>query len=298
MSRRQMLAHALGLSVVVILAAVCAGPVAAQEDGLKRIVQRGHINLGYREDAPPFSFLDARRQPVGYSVELCQAMAEQIRQDSGNARLQARWVPVAADQLERVVGSGGVDLMCAGTSSTAARRARMAFSPPIFVSSVRLMVMARDKPASARELKGKTVVVLGRTTAEPAVKAFSDREGLGLRFSRVINADAALAQLQLGQSAAFARDDVLLLDMQAAQAQPDTLALLPEQLSTEIIAIAMPRGNDALQRAADQTVARLVRSGELEQLYEKWFVKPHAGSRAGLNLPMPAELKVAFDKLR
>lgn len=287
---------------VLIAAALLAGALvpaaSAQDAGLSRIAQRGQLNIGFREDAPPFSFLDGKRQPIGYSVDLCRAMADQIRQDMGKPTLRTKWIVVPADQLERVVSSGGVDLMCAGTSNTTARRMRMAFSPPVFISSVRFMVRTGDKLASARDLKGRTVAVLGRTTTEPAVKAFSDSEGLDLKFSRVVSPDAALSQLQLKQAAAFARDDVLLLNQQAMQAQPGAFVLLPEKLSTEVIAIALPKGDEALQRAVDQALAKLVRAGQVDVMYERWFVKPHEGARAGLNLPMPPELKAELDKLR
>lgn len=286
------------LIAAALLAAALPQVASAQDAGLSRIVQRGQLNIGFREDAPPFSFLDGKRQPIGYSVDLCRAMADQIRQDLGKPALRARWIAVPADQLERVVSTGGVDLMCAGTSNTTARRIRMAFSPPVFISSVRFMVRADDKLTSAKDLKGKTVAVLGRTTTEPAVKAFSDRESLDLKFSRVVSPDAALSQLQLRQAAAFARDDVLLLNQKAQQAQPDAWALLPEKLSTEVIAIALPKGDEALQRAVDQALAKLVRAGQVDVIYERWFVKPHEGARAGLKLPMPAELKTELDKLR
>ncbi|MCW5652094.1 MAG: amino acid ABC transporter substrate-binding protein [Ramlibacter sp.] len=279
------------------LVVVASPALVRAEDQLKRIAQRDQINLGYREDAPPFSFLDAKRQPVGYSLDFCRAMAERIKLETGKPNLRVRLVPVPADQLERVVASGGVDLMCAGTSDTPGRRARMAFSQPVFLSSVKFMVPAKARLSRTSQLNGKTVAVLGRTTAEPAVKAYAEQAGLNLKVARVVSPEAALSQLQLGQAAAFARDEVLLLQQRAGQTQPDALELLPESISTEVIAIALPR-DAGLQRVADQTMALMVRSGQAEALYAQWFVKPHAGAPKGLNLPLSPALKAEFDKLR
>lgn len=271
---------------------------ATAQDALKRIVQRDQINVGYREDAIPFSFLNAQHQPVGYSMDICQAIVLRVQQEVARPRLRVKFIPVAADQLERVVASGGVDLMCAGTSHTPERRLKMAFSPPIFVSAVKFMVRSKDKLTSAQQLRGKTVAVLGRTTAEPAVNAFGGRGGFALKVARVVSPEAAMSQLALGQADAFARDEVLLLNQQARQARPGDFALLPEALSSEVIAIATPRGDAALQRVVDQSVALLVRGGQMQASYEQWFVKPHPGAPAGLKLPMSDELKAEFTKLR
>ncbi|MGE0497628.1 MAG: amino acid ABC transporter substrate-binding protein [Ramlibacter sp.] len=283
---------------LLALAAAALPAAGWAQDAFKRVAQRDQINLGYREDAPPFSFLDAKRQPVGYSLDFCRAMAERIRLETGKPNLRIKLIPVAADQLERVVSSGGVDLMCAGTSDTAARRERMAFSQPVFISSVKFMVPAKARLTTAAQLAGKTVAVLGRTTAESAVKAYAERTGVAIKVARVVSPEAALSQLQLGQAAAFARDEVLLLNQRAGLANPDSLALLPESISTETIAIALPRGDAGLQRVADQTMALMVRSGQAEALYAQWFVKPHAGAPKGLNLPLSPALKAEFDKLR
>lgn len=279
--------------------AVLAWPgAAAAQSVMQRMAKRDQINIGYRDDAPPFSFHDARGQPVGYSIDICRAMAERARQELGKPGMRIKYIPVAADQMARVVSSGSVDLMCAGTSDTPERRRSMAFSPPVFVSAVKFMVRSADKLGTARQLQGQTVAVLGRTTAEAAVSHFSASAGVPLKIARVVSPQAALSQLKLRQAAAFARDEVLLLNQRAQQPQPAEFALLPEALSTELMAIALPRGDAQLQKVVDQALALLVRGGQADALYAQWFVKPHAGAKAGLMLPMSAELKAEFDRLR
>lgn len=286
----------LAAAVVALLGTAWPAEALAQ-DALRRIAQRDQVNIGYREDAPPFSFLDARGQAVGYSIDLCQPVVDRIRQELGKPRLRVKYIAVPADQLMRVVASGGVDLACASMSDTPERRKTIAFSPPVFVSAVKFMVRSKDKLAEAQALRGQTVAVLGRTTAEQAVNSFSAANGLALKVSRVVNPEAALSQLQLGQVAAFARDEVLLLNQIAQQARPADYAVLAQPLSTEFIAIGLPR-DAALQRVVDQSVALAVRNGKADALYEQWFIKPHAGARGGLQLPMSAELQAEFRRLR
>ncbi|TFY99711.1 amino acid ABC transporter substrate-binding protein [Ramlibacter rhizophilus] len=279
------------------IAACCAlAPgLAMAQDVLQRIATRNQVNVGYSENSPPFSFL-ADGSPAGYSVELCtQVIAEHLRQTLGIPALRVNLLPVSQDQLARFVGGGSVDLMCASVSDTPQRRASMHFSAPIFVAAVKLLVLGEDGPRRLADLKGATVAVLGRTTAEAAVQRASDRHGLDLRLSRVVSTDAALAQLRLRQAQAWARDELLLLGSVAKEADRQRFTLLPEVLSTEPIAIAMPR-DDRLQRAVDEALAQSIRSGRLQALYDAWFVHPNAVTPTGFKMPLSGELKAELDR--
>jgi glutamate/aspartate transport system substrate-binding protein len=150
-------------SLVLLLACACAWPQVP--DVLKRIQDRGQVNVGFSEEAPPFSLRVEGGAPIGYSIDLCAAVVERIKQATGRSELRVKYLPVPTDQLLRIVGSGGVDLMCAGTSDTPERRVSMAFSQPIFISSVKLLVRADSGIRGAADLQGKSVAVLGRTTA-------------------------------------------------------------------------------------------------------------------------------------
>lgn len=286
------------LSLVLLCVAMAPVGASAAQDALKRIADRGQINIGFNEDAPPFSVRAGRSgDPVGYSIDLCIAMADRIKQQTGQPDLRVRFLPVPTDQMVRIVGSAGVDLMCAGTSDTVERRASMAFSPPIFISSVKMMVRNKDGYKDAADIKGKTIAVLGRTTAEPAVLAFSKQKKLDLEVSRAVGADAALSKLRLGHVAAWARDEVLLRGI--LQRQPDAadFSILPNPMSSEVIAIAFP-SDSGLQRVIDQTHAALARDGRLEALYQKWFVQPNPAAQKGLNLQLSPELKEVFERQR
>lgn len=271
------------------------GPAAAQ-DVLQRIAARKQINVGYSENSPPFSFL-ANGQPSGYSIDLCTDAARHIERKLGISGLRINLQPVPHDQLARVVGSGSVDLMCASVSDTPQRRTAMNFSSPIFVAAVKLLVLANGGPRGLPDLKGSTVTVLGRTTAETAVQQASARHGLDIRLSRVVNTDAALGQLRLKQSQAWARDELLLLGAVAKEADRQQFALLPEVLATEPIAIAMPL-DEPLQRVVNEALAQDVKLGRLQSHYEKWFVQPNAASPVGFKIPLSPELRAELDRAR
>ncbi len=280
---------------VLSLASLLAAGTALAQDMLDRIARDGQLTLGYSETSPPFSFLH-EGAPAGYSVDLCRGIAERIKQATQQPQLRVTFVPVDPDQVPRVVGSGSVHIMCAAISDTPLRRRTMAFSTPIFLTSVKLLVRA-DGPRAVGELKGKTVAVFGRTTAEGEVAHLSRARNLYLKMSRVVSSEAALSQLRLKQADAWARDEVLLLGAVAREADAGQFRLLDDVLSTESIALAMPV-DTKLAGLVDGALGQEVRSGQAEALYDKWFVQPNPASTRGLNLPLSPALKKEFDRQR
>lgn len=289
-----MLHRPIAACLAVLLA--CAAAPARTQDALKRITLRQQVNIGYAENAAPFSFRAGGR-PAGYSVELCSAVAAHLKRELGRPELPVTFVSVDQDAVMRLLRGSSLDLLCAGVSDTPERRKIMAFSAPIFLSSVKLLVRAEDGPRSVGALKGKSVAVIGRTTAETVMNDLNKQQGLGIEVSRVVSPDAALSQVRLRQSEAWARDEVLLLSALGRQPDAQKFSILPDGLSTEVIAIAMPR-DEELQRVVGAALAELVRSGRMEALYEKWFVQPHAASPKGLKIPLSPQLKAEFERLR
>ena len=55
------------------------------------------MRLGYRESSPPFSFLDQSNRPIGYSLELCEAIVEEIGVEVDDANLKIDYVKVTSD---------------------------------------------------------------------------------------------------------------------------------------------------------------------------------------------------------
>jgi glutamate/aspartate transport system substrate-binding protein len=274
--------------VFLLLAALLAPPAAAQAT-FDKVKSRSQLVVGYRDNAFPFSFTDGST-PGGYSLDLCAPIVERMVQASGARNVRVVYQAVEPERLVRQLQSGAIDLMCANTSDTAARRKLVAFSPPIFYATVRVMVRSRDKPASLDQLAGTSLVVLGGTTAKGALAAYASSRGLNWKIANVLEHDAAMSQLRLGQAGGYARDDVLLMDVMRKEKDPAEFSLLPERLSSEPIAIAYRRGDAALQKLVDMSVVEAMRSGSFSQVYDKWFTRPVPPSGQALQLPMSSEL--------
>jgi glutamate/aspartate transport system substrate-binding protein len=139
---------------------------------LAAIKSRHVVHLGYRESSPPFSFLNQANRPIGYSLELCEAVVEEISVEVDDPNLTIEYVKVTSDDRIPAVVQGKIDLECGSTTANAERAKQVAFSPLMFVAGTKLMV-AKDSPISApKDLQGKTVVVpRARPTNRPCMRS-------------------------------------------------------------------------------------------------------------------------------
>lgn len=292
----------LACASVVLALACCVGTVQgtthewsdALTGRLQRIKETHVVRLGYRENAIPFSYLGPDAKPVGYSLDLCQAIVTTIAEDLGEPALGIDYVRVTAqDRIERVV-SGAVDLECGSTSNTAQRRTQVAFSPVIFVTGTRLAVPRVSQVHDVNDLRGRIVAVLGGTTNEAAMREVDRLRALAIKFVAAENYRGALALVSEGKADALAADEVLLRGLLAETGRTRDFRVVGEVLSFEPYGIVYPRDDPALADAVDRTLRNLAETREIVWLYDRWFVRPlPSGQR--LDLPMSVELRRSLE---
>jgi glutamate/aspartate transport system substrate-binding protein len=260
---------------------------------LEHIKDTRSVRLGYRENAIPFSYLGPDAKPVGYSLDLCQAVVATIAEDLG-IPLGIEYVRVTAqDRIERVV-SGVVDLECGSTTNTAQRRQQVAFSPVIFVTGTRIAVPHGSRVRDVNDLRGRPVAVVRGTTNEAAIREVDRLRGLGATFVAADDYREALALLASGKADGLAADEVLLRGLLAETGKTRDFRLVGEMLSFEAYGIMYPRDDPAIDDAVNRTLRALAESREIVWIYDRWFVRPLPSGRR-LDLPMGVELRRSFE---
>ncbi|HTQ72816.1 MAG TPA: amino acid ABC transporter substrate-binding protein [Burkholderiales bacterium] len=284
-----------GLAVAVALA---PPPALAQEltGTLKKIKDGGAVAIGYRESSLPFSYLNAGGRPIGYSIDLCLEIVDDAKDVLGIDEVKVDYVPVTPENRIDMVASGKVDLECGSTTSNLERQKRVAFSPVIFVSGTKLMVRRPVTIRSYLDLKGKTVAVTAGTTNQKAMQILSDKRKLGMRFEVAKDHAQSFSLLEKGGVDAFATDDVLLYGLIAKSGRAKDFQVVGDFLSYEPYGIMYRKGDPEFDAVVKGAFERLATSRELEQNYNKWFLrKLPDGER--LNLPMSAQLRSIFEIL-
>lgn len=289
-SRGRIAAIAVALLAVAPLALAFAPPAAAGT--LERIKESGRIRLGYRADASPLSFRDNSGKVAGFSVELCQLVAEATKTQLRMDALAVEWVPLTVESRFRALQSGEVDLLCGAESVTLARRAEVAFSIPTFPGGIGALVrsdaasrlkeiLAGRKPdfqptwrANAGQvlLAQKFEVVAG-STAELWAASKAAEFDLNFDVTPVESYDAGLRRLLGGEADVFFGDRALLLGAKQANPSGGDLALLDRLFTSEPLALALTRGDEDFRLLIDRTLSWLYGSGKAAELYTKWCGK-------------------------
>jgi glutamate/aspartate transport system substrate-binding protein len=277
--------------VALVLA---VGSAAADEltGTLKRIKAAGTIVIGYRESSIPFSYVNSLGEPIGYSIDLCNEIADEVSVELG-AEIGVSYKKVTSQDRIPTLLAGAIDIECGSTTSNFERKKQVAFSPTFFVSGTKLLVRRDSRIASYRDLRGWTVAVTAGTTNEAAVKALSDKQKLDIKF--VIGKDHAesFSFVRDGKAAAFATDDVLLYGLIAMTKSGQDYMVVGDFLSYDPYGLMYRKDDPAFAAVVDRRFAKLAESRELAQLYNKWFLKRlPTGER--LDIPISPQLQEFF----
>jgi glutamate/aspartate transport system substrate-binding protein len=289
-----------GLLLVVCLASTSAMAEDDGDEGLSPTlanIKRTHVvHVGYRESSPPFSFLDPAGRPIGYSLELCGAVVDEIGAEVDVPDLRIEYVKVTSDDRIPAVLQGRVDLECGSTTANAERRKQVAFSPLMFVAGTKLMVPKASPILVAADLKGKTVVVTKGTTNEQAIHAVDQKLGLGLKIVASPDHEQSYQMLANGEADAFATDDILLYGLIARHKSQDKFRVTGDYLSYDPYGIMLRKGDPELATVVERAFRKLGTNHDLIPLYNKWF-ETRLPTGEKLNVAISPQLEEAFKVL-
>src|SRR5262245_47264280 len=288
----------LGLLLAAWLPATAA--LAQGDEGLSptlaRIKAAHVVHLGYREASPPFSFLDQANRPIGYSLELCEAIVEEIGTEVDDANLEIDYVKVTSETRIPAVLDNKIDLECGSTTANAERAKRVAFSPLIYVAGTKLMVPKAAAVKGITDLKGKTIVVTKGTTNEQAIAAADKKFSLWLTIVAADDHEQSYQMVADGKAQAFATDDILLYGLIARHKAQDKFKVVGDYLSYDPYGIMFRKGEPQLNAVVERTFRKLATNHDLLPLYQKWFMaRLPTGERLGV--PISLQLEEAFKAL-
>ena len=280
-------------SLIGPLLLICSADAQELTGTLKKIKDSKTITLGYRASSIPFSYLNRPGDPIGYSIDLCAAVADETAKELQGVEVAVKYKKVTAETRISAVLSGEIDLECGSTTANFQRKKEVSFSPIFFIAGTKLLLPRSSRISSYRDLLDKTVVVTAGTTNEAAVRAISDKQKLAINI--IIGSDHAesFAMLKEGKADAFATDDVLLYGLVATTKSGDQYHVVGEYLSYDPYGLMYRKDDPDFAAVVDRTFSRLAQSRELVQLYNKWFQQRlPTGER--LDLPMSPQLEEIF----
>jgi len=288
-----MLRFLLAAALIELLLASPVGRAQELTGTLKTIRESKSVTLGYRESSIPFSYVNKVDEPIGFSIDLCNAVVDEVSKEFEGVEIAVKYRKVTAETRIPAVRSGEVDLECGSTTANFERKKEVAFSPIFFVAGTKLLVPRSSGISSYRDLRNKTVVVTAGTTNEAAVRAISEKQHLGIKILVAKDHGQSFDILKEGKADAFATDDVLLYGLVATTKSGDRYHVVGEYLSYDPYGLMYRKDDPDFAAIVDRTFSRLAQSRELVQLYNKWF-QQRLPTGETLDLPMSPQLEEIF----
>jgi glutamate/aspartate transport system substrate-binding protein len=262
-----MLRAAIATLAFVLSVSFASAQIPA-DSRLKRIADTKTVKIGFRAAATPFSFLGDKKEPVGYTIDLCTIVVDAIGKSLGSP-LKIEWVEVTTQNRFDMVAQGKADMECGSSTITLSRMKDVDFSSIIFTESTGIVVKAASGFQKATDLDGKKIAVAMNTTNERAIANLIKQGTMKAVLVPVKDREAGIAALEKGEVDAYASDKLLLVG--ARFADPKAMSMLPDDLSLEPYGIVLPRGDWALRLAVNSGLADIFRSSQIVNVFGKWF---------------------------
>jgi glutamate/aspartate transport system substrate-binding protein len=261
---------------------------------LKKIKETGIITIGHRESSIPFAFLDDQQKPVGYAMDLCMKIVDTLKADLKLPKLKVALQPVTSSNRIPLLQNGTIDLECGSTTNSTARQQQVAFGPTYFVINVTAAVKKSSGINTIADLNGKTVSTTSGTTSVPLLKAYEKAKNTQVK--EIYGKDHAEAFLLMAddRAVAFVMDDVLLAGQIANAKRPGDYRILPESLRQEPYSMMLRKDDPQFKALVDKSIGAVMKSGEINGIYAKWFTMPIPPKGLNLNFPMTEPIQQAF----
>jgi glutamate/aspartate transport system substrate-binding protein len=282
------------LLVCTLAAAVgVAAPAAAEElsGSLAKIKESGAITLGFRESSLPFSYYDDNQKAIGYAMDLCYGIVDAVKSELKMDKLEVNLNAVTSATRIPLIANGTVDLECGSTTNNAEREKQVGFTITHFVTANRFVSKKSSNLKTVDDLKGKTIVSTSGTTNIKQITEIGAQRHLDLNIIAAKDHAEAFLMVETSRAAAFVMDDILLYSLVATSKSPGDYVISADALSVEPYGIMLRRDDPPFKKVVDAKMTSIYKSGAINAIYDKWFLKPIPPKGINLNVPMSASFK-------
>ncbi len=287
--------HLIPVTLALTAALVCTG-AAGQTDTLARIKSSGTITIGARDSQIPFSYKPAGSgDPTGFTNDICLKVVEAVRTQLAMPKIEVRYMILTSTNRIPLLTNGSVDLDCATTTNTVQRQQQVDFAPSHFVTSITAAVKKDSGINTFADLNGKTVSTVAGSTGVQLLRGYRRSGNIEVQDLAAKDTADGFLMMASGRTAAYILDDVQLAGLIATSPNPgDFKILTQESLRQEPYGIMVRKNDPAFKAIVDKTVTDLMRSGAIQDIYAKWFLRPIPPNNANLNFPMTDAIKAIY----
>ena len=260
------------IAAIALVSILTSGTLpAADLSTLDQIRKTQTIRIGYRADKPPMSFVNRNNELVGYSIDLCLRMVEEMKVLLGDPDIKVEYVPVNASNRFDALQKNSIDILCGATTKTLSRAELVDFTQPTFVTGAALLTLKTQQVSSPADLSGKKIAVPKDTTTFDSLTKMLEREGSDAQVVTVKSATEGMEALTKGEVHAFSGDQIVLIGLIINSDNPKQFALTENVFSFEPFSLAVRKNDAEFRLVVDRMLSRLYRTKKVLLLYDKWF---------------------------
>jgi glutamate/aspartate transport system substrate-binding protein len=278
-------------AAALVAGALAATGASAQEGTLDKIKRTGTITIGHRDASIPFSYYDDQQRPVGYAMDICQAIVTAVKTELKMSSIQVNYQLVTSANRIPLMANGTIDLECGSTTNNLERQKQVWFTNTHFVTANRWISKKSAKLHTLNDLKGKTIVSTAGTTNIKQITEINGAQNLGMNIISANGHPEAFQMVETGRAVAFVMDDILLYSLAAQSRTPADYEISKDALSVEPYGIMLRKDDTAFKKVVDAAMVDTYKSGAINGIYEKWFLKPVPPKGLNLNVPMSDQFK-------
>ena len=282
----------LKAAIAALACTLVSAPAFAQT--IDKIKQTGAITIGHRDASIPFSYYDDQQKVIGYSMDICNRVVDDVKKSLNMPNLKVNYQLVTSANRIPLMANGTIDLECGSTTNNIERQKQVGFTNTHFVTANRWVAKKSSNVKSLADLKGKTIVSTAGTTNIKQITEINAAQNLGMNIVSANGHPEAFQMVETGRAVAFVMDDILLYSLAAQSRSPADYEISATALSIEPYGIMVRRDDPAFKKIVDDSTANTYKSGAINAIYDKWFLKAVPPKGLNLNVPMSAPLKKVF----
>jgi glutamate/aspartate transport system substrate-binding protein len=263
-----------GMVAAAALTLAATAPAGAQDlyGTLAKINDANEIVIGHRETSIPFAWIEPGADaPLGYSIDLCMKIADAVKERLGKPDLGVRFVPVTPQTRIPLLANGTIDIECGSTTNNLTRQQQVSYLPVTFITGTKILVKKDSGVSTLEDLAGKRIALAQGTTNERVIKAAIEEQGLDIDVLNVKDHAEGFLSLETDRVDAYSTDHILLYGLITKARDPENYAVVGDFLSYDPYALMVRRDDSEFQLLGTKVLADLFRSGEIRDIYAKWF---------------------------
>jgi glutamate/aspartate transport system substrate-binding protein len=261
----------LSIFVAMLFLFVSGGAIAENIPTLEQVKKTEVLRIGYRDNEPPMSFLNKDKQPVGYSIDLCNLVVNAVKSKLKNPNIATKYVPVTSSNRFEALTSNSIDILCGSTTKTLSRAELVDFTQLSFVTGASLLSLESANIAGVADLAGKKVAVVKDTTTIKSLEKALKKAEVDAEIVSVDSASVGMEKLIKGDVDAYSSDQIVLIGLALTNKGPEKFKVAEELFSFEPFALAVRKNDSEFRLVADRVLSELNRSGKITVIFSRWF---------------------------